>query len=86
MTQAAGVCAAGEEAVPAKKTKTVVSTSEIRTSKARVQKVRKFPQRFCSQLPVGGEPPWALWSNENHSNNHKPDVNEITMHSGTRKQ
>lgn len=32
--------------MPSKKTKTVVSTSEIRTSKARVQKVKKFPQQW----------------------------------------
>lgn len=39
-TQAPPICATGEEAVPTKKTKTVVSTSEMRTSKARVQKVK----------------------------------------------
>lgn len=55
MTQAAGVCAAGEEAVPTKKTKTVVSTSEIRTSKARVQKVKTFPQQ-CYITPSGRGP------------------------------
>lgn len=40
VTQAPPLCATGEEAVPTKKTKTVVSTSEVRTSKAQVQKVK----------------------------------------------
>lgn len=53
MTQPAGACAAGEEAVPTKKTKTVVSASEIRTSKARVQKVKKVFSAGLVPLPQG---------------------------------